>query len=1138
MKISQKVPGVSILLGILYWIIDAGLDSMWFYDGSFIDLLIAEIPPHELYVRLFVLFLLTLFGILAGRWLQTRSDARARLEHLNAVLHAIRNVNQLITKENSRDKLIQGACDNLTETLGYGNAWIVLVDEDDKTVQYAHSGFSTQFQQMREQLAENVFPSCVRDALRHRLTVVMHDPPHDCRDCPLSYAYVNTSGFSRVLEYGGKTYGVLSVSVPRRYADNEYEKDLFVEVSDDIAFALYKIEVEEGRRLQGMILDSVGDLITVTDLEGTIRYVNDAVLRQLGRTRGELVGRPVSIYGDDPELGSSQLDILTGTLSEGHWRGEIANVTASGEMIILETHTWLMHDNEGVPILMCGVSRDITERRRMEEALHDAHRIVERSPVMVFRWKVDKNWTVAYASENVERILGYTAKQLTSGSPRYTNLIGSEDLKRVAGEVREHSDKPGTVSFRHAPYCLIARDGSEVWVEDITTIVRDETGQPVFYEGVVTDITERIEASRQAEVYQRSLETLMSNLPGMAFRCRNTPDWSMLFVSEGAYELTGLEAEELTSSSGQSFGDLIHPEDRDRIWQTVQAALAEDRPYELEYRLKLGDGTPKWVWERGRAVGIDEDGIRLIEGFISDVTPLREATESLVHSEERYRLLAETAQDIICVHDPDARIQYLNSAGLKFFGGTAEEVYGRSLLDFIPERDHEEAVQRRQLRHEGDRSRHLYNLHAIDRNGDAVPMEVSSSPIYRGDRLIGILLVARDISERVRAREEQERIEAQLRQAQKMEAVGRLAGGIAHDFNNMLNVIIGNTELALIDMEPNDPRFEYLKEIDHAADRSAELTRHLLAFSRRQVARPKVVNLNDEIAQEQSMLRRLLGEDIHIDFRPGVSLWNVRIDPSQVDQILANLAVNARDAIPGVGTITVETENIELDEAYTSHDMTLEPGEYVSIVFSDTGEGMTPEVMEKAFEPFFTTKGEGKGTGLGLSIVYGIIRQNEGMIHVYSEPGIGTTFKIYLPRFAGIVEPEGKSHAPDALHGNETILVVEDEAQVLNLAVNVLERNGYHVLVANSPEAALQISADLDRTVDLLLTDVVMPTMNGRELKRKIEQKHGTIRTLFMSGYTENVIVKRGLLEDDIEFIQKPFTVGALASKVRSVLDD
>jgi signal transduction histidine kinase len=395
-----------------------------------------------------------------------------------------------------------------------------------------------------------------------------------------------------------------------------------------------------------------------------------------------------------------------------------------------------------------------------------------------------------------------------------------------------------------------------------------------------------------------------------------------------------------------------------------------------------------------------------------------------------------------------------------------------------------------------------------------------------------------ELAERKRAEEEREKLQAQLFQAQKIESVGRLAGGVAHDFNNMLGVILGYTELALQGLSPDSPLYESLMEIGKAARRSAELTRQLLAFARKQTIDPEVLDLDGTIEGMLKMLKRLIGEDIDLVWRPGPGLWPVKMDPVQVDQILANLCVNARDAITGTGRIIIETENVALDKEYCAGQAGAVPGDYVQLAVTDDGCGMDQETRSKLFEPFFTTKEVGKGTGLGLATVYGIVRQNNGFIRVDSEPGKGSTFRICLPRHRaanGRTRQEGRPLG--TMGGQETILLVEDEPAILKLAARMLGRQGYTVLAAATPGEALRLAREHGGGIDLLMTDVVMPEMNGRDLARKLIASYPGLKCLFMSGYTANVIAHHGVLDADVHFIQKPFSMQDLAARVRQVLE-
>jgi signal transduction histidine kinase len=509
-----------------------------------------------------------------------------------------------------------------------------------------------------------------------------------------------------------------------------------------------------------------------------------------------------------------------------------------------------------------------------------------------------------------------------------------------------------------------------------------------------------------------------------------------------------------------------------------------------------------------------------------------EAAETLRESEEKFRLLTrqfhdllDTIPDNITRQSPDLRVIWANRAAAARVRKEPPDLIGSYCYALYHNRTSPcEVCPIQETFRTGKPALETVTTH------DGRTLELRTVPVMEDGRVVEVVEIGRDVTE-------SRKLEEQFRQAQKMEAVGRLAGGVAHDFNNMLNVILGYADLALTRVDPGDPLAHALQEIQKAGHRSADLTRQLLAFSRKQIVAPKVLNLNKGIEDQLKMMDRLIGEEIRIDFLPAGDLWNVRIDPSQVSQIVANLSVNARDAIAGVGTITIETANVIVDEAYCREHPYVEPGEYAMASFTDTGAGMDEATRERIFEPFFTTKGEGKGTGLGMSTVYGIVKQNGGFVHVYSEPGQGTTIRVHFPRVQGETENLVEKEEEGSIGGTETVLIVEDEEQILLLSRRILERFGYRVLAAGTPEEALRLAEEQEGDIHLLLTDVILPEMNGKELEERIEAVRPGIRTLFMSGYTADAIARRGILEKGLDFLQKPFTLTSLGRKVRQVLD-
>ncbi|MGD9877897.1 ATP-binding protein [Desulfococcus sp.] len=510
---------------------------------------------------------------------------------------------------------------------------------------------------------------------------------------------------------------------------------------------------------------------------------------------------------------------------------------------------------------------------------------------------------------------------------------------------------------------------------------------------------------------------------------------------------------------------------------------------------------------------------------------------ALEESEARFRLLVESSPDAIFVH-VDGRFAYLNQATARLLKAPSPDALaGRSIREFIHPDFHGIVDGRLDRLMREKRPVPLLEERYLRMDGIAVAVETSAVPIRYGDA-DGALVFVRDITERIERETAHDILERQLAQARKMESVGRLAGGVAHDFNNMLSVITGYSELALTRLHPGDALRNDLEEILSAAGRSADIIRQLLAFARRQTAAPVVLNLNDAVEGMLRMLRRLIGEAVELSWSPRTGLWPVRIDPAQVDQIITNLCVNARDAVTDVGKIAIETHNIVVDGSGDGdHPATLEPGEYVMITVTDNGIGMAPETLEKVFEPFFTTKASGRGTGLGMATVYGIVRQNHGFIHVDSELEKGTRVRIFLPRHHADAGPASGDALPEkAPNGRgETVLLVEDEPAILKMGKQLVEGLGYTVLPATGPEEAVTLAAAHPGRIHLLVTDVVMPGMSGRDLAQRLQSTHPDIQVLFVSGYTADIIAHHGVLDDGVTFLQKPFSRKTLAEKLRQL---
>ena len=640
-----------------------------------------------------------------------------------------------------------------------------------------------------------------------------------------------------------------------------------------------------------------------------------------------------------------------------------------------------------------------------------------------------------------------------------------------------------------------------------------------------------------------------------------------VYFSERSHEILGFCPEQRNSLMND-WKSLVHPDDFQQTWEKIvdhfkkQSAILR-----IEHRLRMKNGEWKWVLTRGKVVEWGNGRARRMTGTLTDIDQRKKIEETQLFLLERYRagsgedffhplasFLAGLLQmDCVCIDRLEGDKLHARTVAVYFDGDFVENIsyalqdtpcgqavgkticcYERDVRRLFPR----DAVLQKMI------AESYVGTTLWDSRGRAIGLiaVIGRKPLLNPELAESILkLVAiRAAGELERRAAEDEKIllQTQLMQAQKMESVGRLAGGVAHDFNNMLGVILGHVELAQEQLDNRSPLYLDLQEVKKAAERSAALTRQLLAFARKQTISPKVLDLNETVEGLLKMLRRLIGEDIDLAWLPGQGLWPVKIDPTQVDQILANLTVNSRDAIQGVGRISIETGNVTLDEEYCAEHAGFVPGCYVMLSVSDNGCGMDREIREHIFEPFFTTKETGKGTGLGLATIYGIVKQNGGFVNVYSEPGQGTTFRLYLQKHAdksSVVDPE--SIAATAKPGRETILMVEDEPSILQLGKRMLELLGYQVLAASGPVEALLMAEHFPGEIHLLLTDVVMPEMNGRDLARRLLSLYPGIKRLFMSGYTADVIAHHGVLDEGVRFIQKPFSKAELSIKIREVLD-
>ncbi len=953
------------------------------------------------------------------------------------------------------------------------------------------------------------------------------------------------------------------------------------------ALAALKESEKEYRHLY----DAIRDSILVADTDRRIIHCNRALTDLFGYSLDEIRGRKTAYLYQDPREFEDLGQAIKSREHEGSFLFTVHYRKKSGEVFPGETHVFYLTDDSGNVTGFMGLIRDITERVEAEERiehLNSVLRAIRNVNQLIVRER-DRAAMLSKACESLIETRGFDHAwiALFDGQRRLLSAhqAGLEDEFDALAAQMNHGRLPECVtSLLNGAELYPAMDPSKCTACPLepgyqerrgvalrlhyggrtfgVLALRLPPGRPLDDEEtallreVADDIAFALHALDLEEARKRSEQELRDREEELAAIYENAPLVMILVdASQKVQKINGFAVrfanrparEMIGRRGGEALGclnSLDHPEGcgygphcrecpvRLAVMDTLETGRSHHQveatlPFALE-----GERTQSTFLVSTKKLELRQEPM-VLASFM-DITGRKRAERELAEAERRYRTLFEQIPVGLYRTTPEGRILEANPALVELLGFPDRETLLATPVDRFYVRDEDRVREHEILDRHGELRG--FEAEVYRRDGTTIWVRDTADAIHEPGGAVyyeGSLL---DVTDRRRAEEQRDRVETQLRHSQKLEAVGRLAGGVAHDFNNMLNVILGYADLALMRTRPGERLYQDLREIHRAAERSADLTKQLLAFSRKQIMEPKVIDLNQAVSKQLNMLRRIIGEDIEIEFSPAARLWPTRVDPSQIDQILANLSSNARDAMPEAGTVIIETSNVTLDQEYQKLHPYAEPGDYVLLTFSDTGSGIDPEILDHIFEPFFTTKTKDKGTGLGLATIYGIVKQNNGIIHAYSEPGMGTTFKIYLPRFQGQGPPRETERKEPPLGGSETVLVVEDESQVLSLAKKILERHGYTVLTASRPKEALDLVQGHPDPIHLLLTDVIMPGMNGKELKNRIQEIKPEVKVLYMSGYTARVMAQRGVLEEGIDFIQKPFSVVELANKIRTIL--
>jgi PAS domain S-box-containing protein len=886
---------------------------------------------------------------------------------------------------------------------------------------------------------------------------------------------------------------------------------------------------ESEEKYRTLVEQSVQGLVIIQDFR--IVFANIVFAEICGYAVEELLSL-------SPEKVATMIHPEDQALVWGHFRDRLAGkpvppryeyrgIRKDGSVIWLEMFASLIeyHGKSAIQ----GAIIDITKRKRVEETLRESE---DR-----YRDLVEHSHDLLCTHDLEGKLLSVNPAALRIGGYSKNELLGMNFRDFLAPEVRgQFGNYLTEIQAKGAAsgVMLVQTKGGEKRLWEYHNTLRTEGVAVPIVRGMARDITERKRAEEALRESEERYRTILDNIEDGYFEVDIAGNFT--FFNDSLCRMLGYSRDETMGMNNKQYMD---KENAQKVYQTFNQVYTTGEPHiSFDWEIIRKDCTKRFIESSVSLIRNSKSEQIGFRGVVRDVTDRKQAEEVLRKSEERFKELYDNAPVGYFEYDAQGRITSVNRTELEILGYTFEEMIGQPVWKFIVEG--ETARQQILAKLAGT----MPPFRGFERtyrrkDGTTFPALIEDRLLRDANgRITGIRCTIQDITERKRAEEEMAALQDQLRQSQKMEAIGRLAGGIAHDFNNLLTVIKGYSQLSLVEIKEGDPLRGDIEEIKNAADRAADLTRQLLAFSRRQIMEMKVLDLNDLLKNLDKMLRRVIGEDIELVTPLAEDLGRVKADPGQIEQVIMNLSVNARDAMPEGGKLTIETANVELDGAYARNHVAVTPGRYVMISVSDTGVGMAPEVRDRVFDPFFTTKEKGKGTGLGLSTVYGIVKQSDGNIWVYSEPGKGATFKIYLPRVdEALEELKERVEVKEVPRGTETILIVEDEEEVLKLAERILSRQGYTVLQTSSTSKALEICKERKDPLHLILTDVVMPQMSGHELIERCRETRQDFKILYMSGYTDNAITHHGILEKGMNYLQKPFTVDSLARKVREALD-
>jgi len=953
------------------------------------------------------------------------------------------------------------------------------------------------------------------------------------------------SYFGVSVEKSNKAFGTLCFVGTKKYLSSigNNDKEFLKLMAQWISAELTRNEAEEAlreseERFRVLFEQSPAGKVVV-DLD-TLQFVgcNSIATEILGYTTDEI--KHLKLSDIDTFKTAEESEFISEKARNGEKiQYETINRTKSGELRnILVVSTGIQVEGKKYSY---SSFLDITEMKRAQVELQKERERLEKiaavspSGIHSFHASADNEFTFPYVSPAIYNIYGISAEELQKDGTKAFNLFHPDDRNRIAQSIEQSKElmQPWNETWR-----IIHPEKGLVWVEGHSAPVKESDGG-VTWHGILTDVTERTRQANELAERERFISAIFDTAPSMIILW-DMQSGTISYANHAASQLLRIEPEQFSKMDKEEIFGRIHPEDIEDVWRFIKTLLkAKDgEVLKHEYRYLNTFGEWRVVLSQDTVFERDKDGkVLKTLNIMEDITERKMAERALRESEERFvKAFEANPAAVVFTRLSDSVIIDANKSFENLFGFKSDEIIGQKfvnldiLLENIPVAALKEYIE--QVKDARD-----LEVKLRTKSGSLIYTLVSNEQIELNGEAC-LLSIIHDITDRKHAEEELRKTEEKLLQAQKLESVGRLAGGIAHDFNNMLTAINGYSDLTLRQVGEKSPLRHNLEEIRKAGQRSAELTQQLLAFSRKSVLKPETINLNSVVNDTSALLKRLIGEDIVLETVLRSDLHQVKVDPGHLSQIIVNLAVNSRDAMPQGGILTIETANVILDEHYAEFVIGAKAGKYVMLTVSDTGIGMSEDQKEHIFEPFYTTKEVGKGTGLGLATVYGFVKQSDGYIWVYSEINKGTSFKIYLPAIVDKVQKNMEiNNNETSKTGSETILLVEDEELVRNLNREILESYGYKVIEARNGVEALKICSEGEIIIDLLMTDVVMPEMGGSELASKLAVSRPDLKVLFTSGYTDDAVIRHGVKDEGTNFLQKPFSLDTLLNKVREVLD-